>query len=66
MGEMLDLSERLTVFRNGRKVAEGPITDFDEAAITRAMTGRDLEAGHYDAPAIQGTPRLEYRNVSGW
>lgn len=63
MREMLDLSERLTVFRNGRKVAEGPITDFDEAAITRAMTGRDLEAGHYDAPAIQGTPRLEYRAV---
>lgn len=64
MREMLDLSERLTVFRNGRKVAEGPITAFDEAAITRAMTGRDLARGRYDAPPRQGGPRLEFRGVS--
>lgn len=32
--------ERLTVFRNGKKAAEGPIAEFaDEPAITRAMTG---------------------------
>ncbi|MCO4316838.1 sugar ABC transporter ATP-binding protein [Phyllobacterium sp. 21LDTY02-6] len=42
MREMLEISERLTVFRNGRKVAEGPIGEFNEAAITRAMTGHDL------------------------
>lgn len=40
--EMLEISERLTVFRNGRKVAEGPMADFDEAAITRAMTGDEI------------------------
>ncbi|MRX51913.1 ATP-binding cassette domain-containing protein [Paracoccus sp. S-4012] len=64
MREMLDLPERLTVFRNGRKVAEGPITDFDEAAITRAMTGQELARGHYEAPRQAGTPRLEFRGVS--
>lgn len=30
MREMLEISERLTVFRNGKKVAEGPIAEFDE------------------------------------
>ncbi|MFD1881948.1 sugar ABC transporter ATP-binding protein [Paracoccus pacificus] len=65
MREMLDLSERLTVFRNGRKVAEGPIADFDEAAITRAMTGRDLEATRFDTPPrTADAPRIEFRNVS--
>lgn len=64
MREMLDISERLTVFRNGRKVAEGLISDFDEAAITRAMTGRDLERGRYDWTGPPGTPRLEMRAVT--
>ncbi|WBU56325.1 sugar ABC transporter ATP-binding protein [Paracoccus sediminicola] len=64
MREMLDLSERLTVLRNGQKVAEGPIADFDEVAITHAMTGRALESGRYDAPAATGTPRLEFQDVS--
>lgn len=67
MREMLEISERLTVVRNGRKVAEGPTADFDEAAITRHMTGTDIRHQPYvwtppagEAPA----PRLEMRNVS--
>lgn len=64
MREMLDLSEKLTVLRNGRKVAEGPIAEFDEAAITRAMTGRDLEYTSYQAAAPTGTPRLAFDNVN--
>ncbi|WP_323016798.1 sugar ABC transporter ATP-binding protein [Castellaniella sp.] len=47
MREMLEISERLTVFRNGSKVAEGPISDFDEPAITHAMTGQHLSADRY-------------------
>lgn len=65
MREMLEISERMTVFRNGRKVTEGPIADYDEAAITRAMTGRDLRAGRYVAPDGMGdTPRLDLAGVS--
>lgn len=51
MREMLEISERLTVFRNGRKVAEGEMRDFDEPAITRAMTGLELDEEPY-APEI--------------
>lgn len=47
MREMLEISERLTVFRNGKKVAEGPISEFDERAITHAMTGQELVPDHY-------------------
>lgn len=65
MREMLEISENLTVFRNGRKVVEGPIADFNERAITRAMTGRDLHQSRFTAPHARGRePRLELRNVS--
>ncbi|AXC48997.1 sugar ABC transporter ATP-binding protein [Paracoccus suum] len=64
MREMLEISDRLVVFRNGRKVAEGPIADFDEPAITRAMTGQDLDRGSFDWHGEAGVPRLEMRGVT--
>jgi simple sugar transport system ATP-binding protein len=67
MREMLEISERLTVFRNGKKVAEGPISDFDEPSITRAMTGQELTSGHYHWTPREGAsvkPTLEITNLS--
>ncbi|NPD66220.1 sugar ABC transporter ATP-binding protein [Lichenicola cladoniae] len=62
MREMLDISERLSVMRSGRVVANGPIADFDEVAITRAMTGTDIAEEPYlwEPPAdSQVSPLLE-------
>ncbi len=60
MREMLDISERLTVLRSGRVVAAGPIAEFDEASITRAMTGSDIAEASYDwHPGPATTPLLE-------
>ncbi|MBE0599985.1 MAG: sugar ABC transporter ATP-binding protein [Burkholderiaceae bacterium] len=65
--EMLEISERLTVIRNGRKVAEGLIGDFDEASVIRHMTGLDILTESFtwkpdtSAPQI---PRLEIENLS--
>lgn len=67
MREMLEISERLTVFRNGKKVAEGPISDFDEPSITRAMTGQELTSDHYHWTPREGAsanPILEIANLS--
>ncbi len=64
MREMLEISERLTVMRNGRVVVEGPIADFTEASITRAMTGRDLGRDTYAGPAgTAAPPRLAVRGL---
>lgn len=65
MREMLEISERLTVFRNGRKVAEGPMHEFDEPAIVRAMTGLELEEEPY-RPEIDmaGVPAIELEGLS--
>ena len=64
MREMLEISERLTVMRNGRVVVEGPIAEFTEASITRHMTGRDLGSETYPGPAAgSGPPRLAVKGL---
>ncbi len=65
MREMLEISERLTVFRNGKKVAEGAMSEFDEPAITRAMTGLELDEEPYE-PEIpaDAAPALEVEGLT--
>lgn len=65
MREMLEISERLTVIRSGRVVAAGPIVEFDEAAITRAMTGQEIAAeGYRWEPTPNAAPLLEVENLT--
>jgi len=42
LAEVLEVSERVVVLRNGRKVAEGPASDFDMRSLSHHMTGRDV------------------------
>ena len=42
LAEVLEVSEKVVVLRNGKKVAEGPAADFDTASLTYHMTGRDV------------------------
>ncbi|TNC61514.1 sugar ABC transporter ATP-binding protein [Rubellimicrobium roseum] len=57
LAEVLEVSERVVVLRNGRVVAEGPASGFDARSLTRHMTGRDLaETG--PAPLLAGAPVL--------
>lgn len=66
MREMLEISEQLTIMRNGRKVAEGPVKEFDEASITHHMTGQNIKAEHYIWNGKQEavTPRMEIENLT--
>lgn len=42
LAEVLEVSDRVVVLRNGRKVAEGPASDFDTQSLAYHMTGRDV------------------------
>ena len=66
MREMLEISERLTVIRNGRKIADGPTSEFTEAIITKHMTGHDIQTDHFvwNGGDAATPPRLEVRNLS--
>ena len=67
LAEVLEVSERVVVLRNGRKVVEGPASDFDAASLTRHMTGRDVP--EVPPRALEGTPqtlmRVERLNKTG-
>ncbi len=64
LDEVLEISHRVTVLRNGRTVASGPVADFDRVSLGRAMTGRDVredrEVPEFDAVA---TPVLEVEGL---
>jgi simple sugar transport system ATP-binding protein len=57
LAEVLEVCEHVVVLRNGRKVADGPATDFDAASLTRHMTGRDI-AGALAEPLRADAPVL--------
>ena len=63
MREMLEISERITVLRNGKLVAAGPTQDFTESSITRAMTGHDIDGQGYRWEDTGAPPRLELRGL---
>lgn len=59
MREMLEISHRVTVIRNGKKVMEAPTADLDEQQLTFHMTGQDIQTQPYDVEADTGqTPLL--------
>ncbi|TKB07763.1 sugar ABC transporter ATP-binding protein [Desulforhopalus sp. IMCC35007] len=66
MREMLEISEKITVIRNGSKVAEGPTTDFDEKLLTYHMTGQEFTDEKYIITTESNeTPRLQLGNYCG-
>lgn len=59
LNEVLELSEKIIVMRNGRKVSEGERSDYNYARLAREMTGHDVTAKSYDyTPDPQSRPLL--------
>jgi simple sugar transport system ATP-binding protein len=55
--EVLEISERITILRNGQKVREGDVAEFDERKIVYHMTGRELSGERFTF-APEGRPRV--------
>ncbi|MEL6202800.1 MAG: sugar ABC transporter ATP-binding protein [Pseudomonadota bacterium] len=64
LAEVLEVSEKVVVLRNGQKVAEGPATNFDTKSLTLHMTGRDVPEAK-PAAVVQGAPTLMSVNSLG-
>ncbi|MDR1482510.1 MAG: sugar ABC transporter ATP-binding protein [Synergistaceae bacterium] len=56
--EMLDITEKITIMRNGRVVVSGYTRDFDEIKITQAMTGREISGDRFRWSGNTGEPPL--------
>jgi simple sugar transport system ATP-binding protein len=68
LDEVLEISQHVTVMRNGRVVASGPVEDYDRASLGRAMTGRDVrdtrDVADFDESA-QPVLRVERLGLDG-
>lgn len=64
--EVLEISEQVTVLRNGRKVAEGPKADFDYRTLAYHMTGRELSEDKYVffGDLTEVPPLMQIKNLS--
>jgi simple sugar transport system ATP-binding protein len=64
LDEVLEISDRVTVLRDGRVTADLPTARTDAAELARAMVGRDVVLA-VDRPAVErGRPVLELRGIS--
>ncbi len=64
LDEIFAVSDRVTVLRDGAKVASAPVADWTEAALVRAMVGRDLSALFPHSAAAPGKLRLEVADLT--
>jgi simple sugar transport system ATP-binding protein len=64
LDEVLDISDQLTILRNGQVVAQGPAGQFDRSALTRAMTGREGWGTELAPPATDEPVALEVRGLA--
>lgn len=65
--EVLDVSDRISVLRDGELVAQGPTAEFSRESLVRAMVGRQLSSEIYQVKAEARPPGrqvLTVKNVS--
>lgn len=61
--EVYEIAEQLTILRNGKKVIEGPIKEFDRERFVFHMTGRAIENSPFEPTEIGAEPLLEVKNI---
>ena len=62
--EVVELADRVTVFRDGRHVLTAPIGRLSSNAIISAMVGRDIALTHRERAAVEGAPVLSVRDLT--
>lgn len=62
--EIFAVADRITVLRDGKKVAERTVSETNEAEIVRLMVGRDLAGERFES-GRPAEPVLEIENFSG-
>jgi len=63
LGEVLEVANRITVLRRGRKVGTVPRQGATEASLARLVVGRDVMLSVDRAPARPQQPLLEVRDL---
>lgn len=64
LDEVFEISDRFTVFRNGKLVATGDTKDLDNKKFTYYMTGREFSPQRFVAKILTENPVIELENLS--
>ncbi|XKE45903.1 sugar ABC transporter ATP-binding protein [Halomonas organivorans] len=64
MDEIFQLSQRISVLRDGEYTGTVNTAETDEESVTRMMIGRSLELDHASKPSEFGGPMLEVRGLT--
>ena len=62
--EVIELADRVTVLRDGRRVLTAPIEGLSSNAIISAMVGRKFVPTHRELAAVEGAPVLSVRDLT--
>jgi ribose transport system ATP-binding protein len=65
MGEVFDIADRVTVLRDGRRVATHPVCALDHHSLVELIVGRSVESFYPETPPSSREPVLEVRDLSG-
>ena len=64
LDEVMEVADRITILRDGKKVGDFKSTELDEDAIVRHMTGHDVTYSKYRRESADDTVLLEVRNLT--
>lgn len=68
LNEVFEISEKITILRNGRNAADGPTAGFNRGTLVQYMTGRDIREASFQsrAAADVASPLLSVKRLSRW
>jgi simple sugar transport system ATP-binding protein len=66
LNEVLQIAERVTILRDGKKVGTFPSHELDDEKLTLLMIGKKVEHAKYIAETQKENVILEVKNLSKW
>ncbi|MFN5997169.1 MAG: sugar ABC transporter ATP-binding protein [Paracoccaceae bacterium] len=66
LDQVFDLADRVTILRNGKKVATEPLSALNTTDVVRMMLGKDVAYEHHPsalAGAMKGVVRVEFKGL---
>jgi simple sugar transport system ATP-binding protein len=64
LDEVFEISEKITILRNGHNVIDGYVSEFDRAKFVYYMTGRNIEENHFAIEQKEQIQLLRVENLS--
>ncbi len=61
--EVFEIADKLTILRNGRKVIEGEMSEFDREKFIHYMTGKNIDESRHESTAKNETPVMRLESV---